>query len=67
MLKSMLCRIKGHNVNRHRVWHDGMNYRTHCETCKKPLIRERAGWRLFDPVQDDSSNRLPHPNSDKAA
>lgn len=67
MLKAFACRIAGHQVDRHRVWHDGINYRTNCTRCATALLRAQEGWREFDPELDSSAIRLPHPRFDTPA
>lgn len=67
MIKSLICLATGHSVNRNRVWHDGQSFRTKCEQCKTPMIRDRTGWRRFDAETDGSENRQAHPNKGKAA
>lgn len=61
MLKSALCKFAGHSINRHRVWHDGRNFRTRCQSCGIAMIRDRGGWREFDFATDASKHRSPHP------
>ncbi|WP_425482326.1 DUF1660 family phage protein [Altericroceibacterium indicum] len=45
MIANFLCRYFGHKINRHRVAHDGANYRTNCQRCGQPMIRDWDGWR----------------------
>ncbi len=42
------CGLIGHQPNRDRVWDDGLNYRTLCKRCGRPLLRESNGWVPFD-------------------
>lgn len=49
MLASLRCGLSGHRINRRRVWNDGTHFRTECDRCGTPLIRDLKGWR---PVQD---------------
>ena len=42
---SLLCRLRGHKVNRKRVSHDGAVYRTNCQRCGCPMYREWDGWK----------------------
>ncbi len=65
MLNAMICRMKGHQVDRHRVWHDNLNFRTSCKTCGVALLRTGEGWRRFDSMKDASPDRLPHPHFDR--
>ena len=62
MLGGIVCKMRGHVVNRHRVWHDNINFRTTCQTCGAALIRTGDGWRAFDSKKDHDLQRLPHPN-----
>ena len=62
MLGSFVCKARGHRVNRHRVWDDGLSYRTSCDRCNAPLIRDLDGWRQFDTDRDLNSARRAHPN-----
>jgi hypothetical protein len=43
------------------VWDDGVNFRTNCERCDKPLIRDKQGWRVFDSSRDLNPARRAHP------
>ncbi|KWV95696.1 hypothetical protein ASS64_00115 [Erythrobacter sp. AP23] len=62
MLSSVICKVGSHNVNRRRVWHDGINFRTKCTRCSAPLIRDhQKGWRPLDEERDLRAERLPHP------
>ena len=61
MIKAALCTLVGHKVERKRVWHDNTDYRTDCQRCGAPLIREPSGWTVFDQASDDAKGRLPHP------
>ena len=63
MLGALGCSIAGHRVNRRRVWEDGLSYRTRCDRCDKPLIRDRNGWRAFDLENDMNDERRPHPTT----
>lgn len=62
MLESVICKARGHRVNRRRVWDDGLSYRTNCERCRVPLIRGIEGWRQFDTNRDLDSSRRAHPH-----
>lgn len=61
MLKSLKCLVTGHNVNRHRVWHDNQNFRTKCTSCETPLIRIQGDWQVFDPDKFETEGRAAHP------
>ena len=61
MLKTLICKYFGHKVDRHRVWHDGIDFRTACARCAAPLLRGQKGWRAFDPERDSDFERTVHP------
>jgi hypothetical protein len=61
VLKGLYCRITRHRVNRRRVWNDQLNFRTSCERCGAPLLRDSRGWRLFDGERDANELRDTHP------
>jgi len=63
LLKSLYCLIIRHRVNRHRVWNDQLNFRTSCERCGAPLLRDEYGWREFDGERDANTMRDAHPRS----
>lgn len=61
-MKSLVCKVKGHRINRRRVWHDKFDFRTTCDRCGAPLIRdEEEGWREFDSDRDMLVDRKAHP------
>ena len=62
---SIVCKCLGHRVDRRRVWNDGIDFRTSCVRCARPLLRDDPGWRAFDPDRDSHENRSPHPKHDK--
>ena len=63
MLSSLICRFAGHKVDRRRVWHDGVDFRTACARCATPLLRDLRAWREFDDHADADTNRSPHPRT----
>jgi hypothetical protein len=63
VLKRLYCLIASHRVNRRRVWNDRFNFRTNCERCNAPLLRDDRGWREFDSDRDAHLMRDPHPRS----
>jgi len=63
VIKRLFCRAAGHRVNRRRVWHDRFNFRTSCERCGAPMLRDHHGWREFDSEHDASVQRQAHPHS----
>jgi hypothetical protein len=63
VLASHICRIFGYKVDRRRVWHDGVDFRTACGRCATPLLRGRRAWREFDDVTDADMSRSPHPRT----
>jgi hypothetical protein len=58
----LYCQIVRHRVNRRRVWNDQLNFRTSCERCGTPLLRDEHGWRQFDSERDANVLRDGHPN-----
>jgi len=61
-LSELLCRVFGHKRDAQRVWHDELDFRSHCIRCDAPMVRERAGkWRPFDPVK--TTTRCVTPNA----
>lgn len=63
MLKRMMCVFTSHAINRHRVWHDGIEFRTKCRRCGTPLHRTEEGWRILAADEQADSRRAAHPNS----
>ncbi len=63
MLDRLVCLFSRHAINRHRVWHDGLEFRTKCARCRTPLLRTQDGWRGFDEEDDADDRRLPHPRA----
>ena len=47
MFGKLRCLATGHAIDRHRVWHDGLNNRARCMHCKTPMIRQRGEWVPF--------------------
>ncbi len=45
--RAIICKVVGHRPDRKRSWHDQMNWRSNCKTCRFGLIRDRHGWREF--------------------
>ena len=60
-MRNILCSAFGHKVNRRRVWHDKLEFRTACDRCDAALIRGRHGWREYDVARDDDPMRQDHP------
>ena len=67
MLGGVNCNLLGHKVDRHHVWHDGLDHRATCKRCGRPIIKRRQEWRLFDTERDTDQRRSPHPRYDKAS
>ena len=63
MLKRLLCLFGRHSVNRRRVWHDHIDFRTKCESCGTPLLRDTRGWRAFDDDRDAGDGRAVGPHA----
>lgn len=66
MLSELQCNIRGHKVSRGRVWHDGLDHRTTCQRCHRPLLKHGYEWRVFDTDGDADLRRKPHPRYDHA-
>jgi hypothetical protein len=49
-------------MDRHRVWHDSIDYRTSCTRCGAALVRLPSGWTEFEPSRHGDPQRQPHPN-----
>jgi len=64
VLNELICRYRGHTIARHRVWNDGIDFRTSCARCGVPLIRD-GGWRAFDVERDTNDRRAAHPRHGK--
>ena len=60
MFTKLLCTTRGHLINRHRVWHDSVDYRTTCDRCGQAMVRDASGWKEFN-SNDHAAERLPHP------
>ncbi len=60
MIMQTVCQIAGHTINRNRVWHDALDFRSKCTRCGKPLIRTDKGWRQWQ-LSDEDERRQPHP------
>ncbi|RDC60353.1 hypothetical protein HME9302_01557 [Alteripontixanthobacter maritimus] len=58
-----ICRIAGHRIDRGRVWHDRLDFRTTCRRCHTELLRSSEGWRAFDPGSDGNEARCEHPRA----
>ena len=63
MFGNFICLVLGHRINRHRVWHDGLDMRATCKHCRVPMIRTRYDWRPFDTATDGSRERNSHPRA----
>lgn len=52
MISRLLCRVLGHRINRRRVRHDGVFFRTTCTRCEEKLVRDTGGWRPESLIND---------------
>ena len=59
MLKRIACLFSRHTVNRYKVWHDGLDFRSRCAHCGKPMVRTDNGWRIFSEASHGDDRRLP--------
>jgi hypothetical protein len=66
MLSSVACKIIGHRIDRKRVWHDSIDFRTSCTRCHAQMLRGFEGWREFVDAKDDDIHRKPHPRTEAA-
>lgn len=57
-----LCILTLHRPNRDRIWDDGLNRRTRCRSCGKPMLRDHMGWRIFK-TSDHNDLRASHPRA----
>jgi len=57
MFRHQFCLVAGHAINRKRVWHDGLDFRTKCSRCGQPLVRSEHGWRAFIESEDEDPRR----------
>ena len=67
MTFNIRCKVLGHIINRKRVWDDGQNDRSRCETCHQPVIRDKGVWRAFVVASDLNVKRRMHPHTDEIA
>ena len=65
VLRSLACKLFGHKIDRHRVWNDGIDFRTRCARCIRPMLRGQSGWREYDDERDGDPDRTPHPKHDE--
>ena len=56
------CWLRGHKIDRHRVWYDGFDHRTTCRRCGTPMIKGLEEWRPFASDTDLDPRRKPHPH-----
>lgn len=63
MLANVICRFAKHQINRKKVWHDGLDYRASCTRCHQPMIRDAHGWREFDETLDAAGARMVPPSA----
>ena len=57
VLSQWLCRVFGHRRDAKRAWHDLVDYRSRCKRCGVEMLRDRHGWRTFDPEADADPRR----------
>ncbi|MBQ1500264.1 MAG: hypothetical protein IIZ38_18305 [Sphingomonas sp.] len=46
LLQPIYCLVGKHHRSRSRAWNDGTAFRSWCEGCGRPMIREFEGWHL---------------------
>ncbi len=56
---AFICAIRGHKPDRHRAWHDSMDWRSTCIRCGTPMIKDALDqkWRPYDPEGDFLTDR----------
>lgn len=58
----IVCTILTHRRRRHKVWDDGLNYRSTCRWCGRSMLKdEHSGWRVFDSETDFDVKRRGKP------
>ena len=60
MLNRIACLFSRHKVNRHRVWHDGVDFRSRCAHCDKPMVRTEEGWQAYNETSHADDRRAPN-------
>ena len=65
VLHSLVCKYFGHKIDRHRVWNDGIDFRTGCARCTRAMLRDQGGWREYDDERDSDPGRTPHPKHEE--
>jgi hypothetical protein len=62
-MTNLFCTIWGHDRDRHRAWHDSLDWRAYCRRCGVAMILDHhdQDWRLYEPKRDDSPFRKPPP------
>ncbi len=65
MFRTLLCLFIGHQINRNRVWYDGVHFRGRCRRCRTPMARGQDGWQALDPAMDreERQPRVGHSHS----
>jgi len=60
---NLLCKVRGHKRDRHRVWFDKLDWRTDCVRCKLPLVKDHRtqAWRSLNPEEDSLVGRKAKP------
>lgn len=56
MINIIVCAMRGHRVNRKKVWWDSINFRTNCTQCGRALLRDDEGWRPFNQAEADEGD-----------
>ena len=63
MFGALTCLFGKHTRDPDRVWNDGLDFRSSCMSCSKPMIKDvDRGWRLFDGEQDFDLQRRGKPS-----
>ena len=67
MFNKLRCNLNGHQVDRSRVWNDGLQFRGECLRCGQTMLKDRHGWRDFDETKDADPRRHAPPAVDQEA
>ncbi|MBA2934149.1 hypothetical protein HZF05_08555 [Sphingomonas sp. CGMCC 1.13654] len=53
----LICAAFGHNRVQGRAWHDGVEWRTSCRRCRKPMVKDAISghWLLYRSGEDEQA------------
>jgi hypothetical protein len=55
LLQPFYCLFGNHHRSRGRAWNDGSFFRSWCEGCGKPMVRDVHGWHLDRTAENSAS------------